>query len=279
MAKSRPWASLPAEIRLMILGGVAQQKHAGWASLASVCKEWQSVLAKENFRRLKLQPSCLEDFEHLIIRQRHLIRYIQLEIELPKYSCQHCQRDGSMRGIDQENQSISHGIWKLLWILKAWESARQRDPAKNGLPNGVTLELNAYSPSDAEHWFKNYHFTDGSNDDNCKADDPVHGWINGQRVVPPPATAIPRLFPMIHLPYEKVLAPQVGSITRLIIRRRLRRSFYPGALLYVLKRLNAVEHLVYEPWRQWENHFRDMHDRRKQAPQLWPLPFLHSFDS
>lgn len=28
MAKSRPWASLPTEIRVMILEAIAQQKHA-----------------------------------------------------------------------------------------------------------------------------------------------------------------------------------------------------------------------------------------------------------
>ncbi|KAK4153544.1 hypothetical protein C8A00DRAFT_43548 [Chaetomidium leptoderma] len=263
MAKSRPWASLPAEIRLKILEEIAQQKHAGWASLASVCKEWQFVIAKENFRQLKLRPSCLDDFERLIVRQRHLIRHIQLEIELPRYSCQHCKRHASMRSIDQENLFISRGIWKLFQILGTWESARHRHTAHNGLTNGLTLELNAYSPSDTEHWFKNYHFTsdaDGNNDDNRKSDDPVHGWINGQQVVTPPATAIPRLFSMINLPFGKEV-PQIGSITRLIIRRQLRRSFHPISLFCILRKLDALEHLVYEPWRQWENGLREMQDR------------------
>ena len=273
MAKYLPWASLSAEIRLMILDEVAQQKHAGWASLASVCKEWQFVIGTENFRQLKLRPSCLDDFARLIVQQGHLLRHIVLEIELPRYSCQHCKRDASKRTIDQENVFISRGIWKLFRILSTWESAN------NGLRNGLTLELNAYSPSDTEHWFKNYHFTSGShahahgnNDDNCKWDDPVHGWINGQQVVPPPATAIPRLFSLIHLVFQEDV-PQVGSITRLIIRRYLRRSFYPGSLFYVLKKLKALEHLVYEPWRQWENGSRKRQDRCKQGA------FLHSFDS
>ncbi|KAH6838652.1 hypothetical protein B0I37DRAFT_242410 [Chaetomium sp. MPI-CAGE-AT-0009] len=259
MAKSRPWASLSAEIRIMILEEVSQQKHVGWASLASVCKEWQFVIARENFHQLKLRPSCLVDFERLIVLQRHLIRYIQLEIELPRYSCRQCKTNPSMRTIDQESLSVSRGIWKLLRILSTWE----RHTATNGVLNGITLELSAYSPSDREHWFKNYHFTsdaDGDNDDNCKWDDPVHGWINGQQVVPPPATAIPRLFSMIHLAFQEDI-PQVGIITRLTIRRRLRRSFDPGSLLYLLKKLNSVEHLVYEPWRQWENRLREMHDR------------------
>ncbi|KAK4129782.1 hypothetical protein N657DRAFT_687040 [Parathielavia appendiculata] len=50
MTKSRPWASLSPEIRHKILKEVAQQKRAGRASLASVKKEWQLVIAKEDFR-------------------------------------------------------------------------------------------------------------------------------------------------------------------------------------------------------------------------------------
>ena len=116
-----PLGSLSAEIRLMILEEVAQQKHAGWASLASVCKEWQFVLAKANFCRLKLRPSCLDDFERLIVRQRHLVRHIQLEIDLPRYSCRDCNRYASNREMDQENLTISRGIWRLLRILGSSE--------------------------------------------------------------------------------------------------------------------------------------------------------------
>ena len=87
-----PWRSLPAEIRLTILETIAQQKHRGWASLASVCKDWQHVIEKQNFRLLKLQVSCLDGFERLVIRQRHLVQNIQLNIELPRYSCHCCTR-------------------------------------------------------------------------------------------------------------------------------------------------------------------------------------------
>ena len=37
------WTTLPAEIRLLILEAITQQKHPGWASSAAVCKEWQFV--------------------------------------------------------------------------------------------------------------------------------------------------------------------------------------------------------------------------------------------
>jgi hypothetical protein len=53
------WMLLPAEIRVMILEAVIHQRRRGWASLASVCKEWQFYIEKKNFYRLKLQVSCL----------------------------------------------------------------------------------------------------------------------------------------------------------------------------------------------------------------------------
>jgi hypothetical protein len=265
----------------MILEAVAQQRHAGWASLASVCKEWQSVIAKENFRQLKLGLSCLKEFERLIVRQRHLIRYIQLEIKLSKYSCRDCKSNASRSSITRDSFSLNRGIWKLLQILGTWESAQQRHTANIGLPNDITLELNAYSPSDTEHWFKNYHFTSNADrhiDDNYKTDDPGHGWINGQQVGPPPATAIPRLFSNIHLGGQQDV-PQVGSITRLIVRRSLRRSL-GGSLFFLLAKLRAVEHLVYEPWRPLERWSRMISDGCKRA-LCSPLPSStrDSFDS
>lgn len=82
----------------------------------------------------------------------------------------------------------------------------------------------------------------------------------GQQVFPPPAVAIRRLFSRINLDFPGKDFPQVGSITRLIIRRRMRRSFFPVTLNDVLDKLNAVEQLVYEPWRQWDNRSRKFHD-------------------
>jgi hypothetical protein len=179
----------------------------------------------------------------------------------------------------QENASVNDGIWKLLRILGTWETARQQHTANTSLPNGVTLEINAYSPSDTEHWFKNFYFTstsDANIEDNCKTDDPGHGWINGQQVFPPPADAIPRLFSNICFSFPEKIPP-VSSITSLIIRRRLRRSLFPGSLGFLLKQLNAVEHLVYEPWRQWENRSTERHDRCKWTTVS--LSSHHSLDS
>ncbi|RSM07412.1 hypothetical protein CEP52_005245 [Fusarium oligoseptatum] len=137
---------LPLEIRLMILETIVQQRYPGWASFASVCKEWQHFIEKRNFCRLKLSVSCLDDFQHLVVRQRDLVQHIFLDIELPMYACQQCR--GNRRPPNRRppiGYFISQGIRKLFCILDTWKTT-----------NGLTLELGAHSLSDSMHWFRNY---------------------------------------------------------------------------------------------------------------------------
>ncbi len=102
----------------------------------------------------------------------------------------------------------------------------------------------------------------------------------------PPAEAILRLFSWISLECLDDISP-VGNVTRLIIRRQLRRRFPPGFFLRLLHKLPALEHLVYEPWRPWQDRAKDLQDGCKQAlynpsvapftrsiPNLWLLGFL-----
>ncbi|KAM0426055.1 hypothetical protein ACHAPT_008686 [Fusarium lateritium] len=192
------WIYLPAEIRFMILDAITTQKHPGWASFSAVSKEWQLFIAKRNLCRLKLQVSCLDDLGRLIIRQRGFVEHIWLDIELPEYSCRCCKRQESCSGVQRNHSTISGGIWKLFQALSTWKTAK-----------GLTLELNAHSPSDSEHWFKNCHVAPYDEDAapvqdiDCSWHDPQHGWINGQQVKGPPQNAILRFygasFALIHL--------------------------------------------------------------------------------
>jgi hypothetical protein len=260
------WLSLPPEIRLMILEAIAEQRHPGWASLASVCKEWQLVLEKRNFQRLKLQVSCLDDFERLVVRQRELVRHIQFDVELQKYTCRSCKWDESNSWSRRNSSIFNNGISKLFRILSTW-----------GLQHDLTLELNAHSPSDSEHWFKKYYFAsdDEGSDGGVSAretdpgrnwHDPWHGWVNGEQVRAPPAPAIMRLFERID-PYFHPELPRINAVTCLIIRRQLRRRLFPLTLELILSKLDYLEHLVYEPWRQWEGGWVVLHDKRR-----YPVP-------
>lgn len=249
------WAALPPEIRLMILDVISTQKSPGWASLASVCKEWQYVFEKENFHRLTLQLSCLDEFEQVAIRQRKLIRHVQFNIELRRYTCRCCEWPESLSWFSSNNKIIKDGIFKLLSILSAWEPT-----------NTLALELNAYSPSDSEHWFKDSYFVSNDEGENEIGSispgwhDPKHGWVNGQRVSLPPDSAIIRLFSMITLTSPEEL-PANNVVTCFILRRQLRRWFQPEILWLIWSKFRRLDSIIYEPWRVWDNWFGSMVDQ------------------
>ncbi|KAI1382464.1 hypothetical protein F4677DRAFT_452156 [Hypoxylon crocopeplum] len=258
-SKALIWTAFPAEIRLMILATIANQKYPGWASLASVCREWQHVLEKANFYKIKLRVSCLNDFEYIASPQkRGIIHHICLNVELPRYASTCCskRRSPSVR----ISPIVSDGIWKLFSILGTW-----------GPANNLALEINVYSPSDCEHSFRNLNLSsdDIEHDEDAMPDawrtripfhDPQHGWMHGQRVKAPPRSAMLRLFRPIQLVFREML-PRVKAVTCLIIRRQLRRCISPSGLGLLLSRFDRLEHISYEPWAPYEAADREFHDR------------------
>lgn len=244
-----PWDYLPAEIRIRILEKVANQKHPGWASLASVCREWQCVLEKINFHKISLQVSCLDDFALLSPQKRELIRHIYFRVELPRYTYRCCSKHRSH--LNDVGPLVTNAISKLFSILSIWESA-----------GNLALELNAYSPSDCEHWFKNIHLSTDNVDHEGDATptagtgtlgtDSKHGWIKGKQLYPPQRQAIQRLFKPIRLKLQES-SPQVKAVTHLIIRRQLRRCISLKSFDCMFRKLNHLEQISYEPWKPGDN--------------------------
>ncbi|KAH8711816.1 hypothetical protein GQ44DRAFT_661502 [Phaeosphaeriaceae sp. PMI808] len=237
-----PWLSLPADIRLLIFDEISDQKHRGWAQCAAVCKEWQAILEPKNFSQLALQPSCLDELETFVIRQRPLVRYICFNIDLPHYTCRDCE------GISNKSSRIStifrSAILRLFSILSTWQ------------PTGrLTLELNASSPSDSQHWFKNYSFGPGHEDTRdwtqqekaIRWHDPKHGWVNGQQVKTPSRWAIWHIFSTLYFSVPQTL-PVVYAITDFCIRRQLRRRLCSSVLKALWEKLPRLESIVYELW-------------------------------
>lgn len=252
------WTSLPAEIRLMILSTVAYRKHPGWALLASVCREWQYVLEKVNFYKIKLGLSCLDDVEYFISPQkREMIHHICLEIELPRYTSTCCSKKRTPSA--KISSIVSAGIWKLFSILSTWKRASHS-----------ALEINVYSPSDCEHWFPNLGLStdDVEQDGHAMSDvrkattpyhDPQHGWMHGQRVKAPPTSAVLRLFRPVELVFHETL-PRVEAVTCHILRRQLRRCISPSGLGLLLGGLDSLEDMFYEPWAPYGAFDRVYHD-------------------
>ena len=255
---------LPTELQLMILEAITQQTCSDWAFAAAVCKEWQHFIEKRRFHRLKLKVPGLDNLERLSIRQRSLVRYISLDIELPTYTCRSCKRTESESWNLSNSSLISKGIWKLFRILSNWKPA-----------DGLTLELNAFSPSDSDHWFKRYHFVsdpEGGQGNDSEWHDERHGWIDGRQVETPPPSAILRLFEMILLHFPKEL-PRVNAVTCFVIRRQLRRWFLPQSFSVILEKLCCLEQLIYEPWRAWDGNWAELRDRRKSRYHITPSTF------
>ncbi|KAK5998763.1 hypothetical protein PT974_01145 [Cladobotryum mycophilum] len=251
------WNYMPLEVRLMILEAIAYQKNPGWASLASVCREWQAVLEKANFHKLKLRVPCLDDFESMVPpHKRGLVSHLWLDIELPRYTSACCSKKVSP---PVKNSSfVSDAIWELFSILSTWKPA-----------NNLTLELNVLSPSDSEHWFKNSYFSSDHVEDDedtinsaretgIPLHDPQHGWVHGQQVTAPPRSAMQRLSRPIHLTFREML-PQVDAVTCLLIRRQLRRCISPFGFGLLLSKFDRLEHISYEPWAPYEKIDTEFH--------------------
>ncbi|KAK4193354.1 hypothetical protein QBC35DRAFT_519484 [Podospora australis] len=223
ISRSLSWMSLPPEIRLMILEAIAQQKHPGWASFVSVCKEWQLLIENQNFRRLKLQAPCLEDLESIFRqsrRRRRLIQHIWLDVELPEYS---------------------------------WRSCKEIESYSWSRPNSKHWFKNFYFNSDNED-------IEGA-DLNCSSwHDTQHGWVDGQQITTPPCSAVLRLFGDVDL-WSKEDLPRVETVTTFAVRRQLRRRLPPYALWFLLRNLSGLERIIYEPWRRWERGWRVVNDR------------------
>ncbi|KAF5614933.1 uncharacterized protein FTJAE_13543 [Fusarium tjaetaba] len=245
------WSYLPQEIRLNILNTIVDQRNPRWSALASVSKEWQIVIGTRNMAKLSLRPSCLEDFEQAVVRQRDLVRHIYLNVDLAEYECSSCEDEYDINIPWENNRLMNNAVSKLLMILSTWNTA---------LP--LTLELNASSASDSKHWFKNFRFNDEHDAPYARDPvipmqatqsdwhDPKHGWENGVQTKLPPSTANERLFGPIDTRYAPNLRriPEVNAVTRFMIRRQFRHSFEPWELEYILSRFSRLTDFIYEPW-------------------------------
>ncbi|KAI1322583.1 hypothetical protein F5Y16DRAFT_413163 [Xylariaceae sp. FL0255] len=162
------WPFLAAELRLQILEAIVEQKHRSWASLASVCKEWQYLIGNTS--------------------------------------------NDSKSGHRSAYQVTFQESFLLLFaILSTWEPTHQ-----------LTLEVDAESPSDKEHFFEEW------------------------------STLYRDLMPLFaefspHLKFAEL--PSIHVVRCLLVRRQVRRRFGPGDLEGIIEKLEGLEHYIFEPWR------------------------------
>ncbi|KAF3808994.1 hypothetical protein GCG54_00011186, partial [Colletotrichum gloeosporioides] len=273
------WPSLPFEIRQAILELVIshqkpkrdlgeQPDGRGTAIFATVSTEWQSFFEAKHFGMLLLTQQCLSDFKKIIQgRRRKLVNHVWLRIELNPYDCRSCWlMEDPLDEIS--NRAIFTDALKVLFgCLSTWDYSSDRSD------RGLTLELSAYSPTDTEHFFKEYDFTHNPYSDppgnfqatladrtHPKFHDLNHLWESGRRVnddqrLSPNCLRIHGLKGLCIVPsnYDdsppfsaKKWLPEVGVVTKLLIRRQNYRLIHSDGLGQILERLKGLQDVVCE---------------------------------
>ncbi|KAG5761559.1 hypothetical protein H9Q72_010330 [Fusarium xylarioides] len=124
-------------------------------------------------------------------------------------------------------------IVRLFSILAKWKGS-------------LTLEFNAYSPSDSKHWFPNCYF--GAPDEDKFECQPIQRAEPAHHiVVAPPDNALRRAFEIGGPLFGDELVP-VQMVRKFILRRQCRRQFGAEMLLQILPKFPRLEEIIYEPW-------------------------------
>ncbi|WAO87266.1 Hypothetical protein NCS54_00457100 [Fusarium falciforme] len=136
----------------------------------------------------------------------------------------------SLTSVYANDKIMATATTRLFFILTNWKQNR----------GGLTLELNAYSPSDSQHWFKGCYFgAPGEAEPEVLGSEcvplrgllssaihyPYHGWWHGA----PTDDALRRPFGPAILKFQEEL-PSVQAVTKFLLRRQCRRQLDPSAL-------------------------------------------------
>ncbi|KAH9215894.1 hypothetical protein DL95DRAFT_445690 [Leptodontidium sp. 2 PMI_412] len=258
------WHRFPQEIRLTIFEFLLQD-GCSLAAFATVSQEWQTIIERYTFSRIKLTSSRVPYFASIVHRNRHLVRYIWLCLELQEYNCTRCEpQDPELWGLSHEdNVLIATALQDLFSALSVWEPA----------DSSLLLDISVYSPSDSEHCFKYLTFEPDDASDMrwqnqsakqsmlVNVTDHDHGWVDGIRNSIPAYLAIDKLFGEImgEGPFDDEeeegewwqQLPLVPAITGVLLRQQTRRRWKPAALAHMFSRLPGLQEIHYEPWREW----------------------------
>ncbi|OJJ73911.1 hypothetical protein ASPBRDRAFT_29077 [Aspergillus brasiliensis CBS 101740] len=257
-ANKTSWHYLPAEIRLLVLEALVQD-DCSLAGFATVSREWQTVIEKQNFARIKLTPSRLADFGSILHRNRAFVRYIWLCVKLEEYDCTLCvPRSMESTGIrNADNALVFTTLLDLFSILSAWE--------RNG---SLLLDISIHSASGSEHWFK--YLTFGSDIPSDKSDRnvcggrsilaklhyPQHEGIAGGRDCTLPGACFDKIFKEIMeeglFDDDEKESHSVPVVTGMLLRQQIRPRRRPTVLTEMFARLPAIQEIFYEPWREWD---------------------------
>lgn len=287
----RRWDSLPKEIRLTILETLLED-GCSLASLATVSREWQTIIEKHNFARIKVTLSRLPKFGSMVHRNRALVRYIWFHMEFGEYGCMDCESIDNVRG---RGTTVCNCVFHDLFsVLSTWE------------PHGtLVLDIGFHSPSDPEHWFPGLtYLPDIPSTEECERafygknkpkvaapKDNKHRWVDGS----PPYLALHRITENIqigaltkdkgrcqlgdlYLPWS-ARVPAAPAVTGILLRQQNHRQLDPYEVKRMFELCTGLQEVYYEPWRQWDGPRQLKMDVGKTYYDfpLLPFPFPRTF--
>lgn len=243
----------------MILHMLAGMKFNGWSTMASVCREWYSILGKRNLSHIRVSQNNLSEFRQLQLGLP-FVEHVNLCVDLePNFSCMVCPH-WKTPAEDRVGRLIqfTHALNWVICIMGHWK--HDMGP--------LTLELNAYAASATKHLFQNYRFDDDFDKDiSCdewaltggpakERDDPHHGFIGGQHLWVPPYFLMQDQFHPLPVEICRNLLP-VPTVTRLMIRRQFRHHIPPSNMHLLISKFPCLKELVYEHWCPEYTEFRE----------------------
>ncbi|KAL3419964.1 hypothetical protein PVAG01_08463 [Phlyctema vagabunda] len=159
------------------------QDGCSLAGFATVSREWQTIIERHNFSRIKVTSSRAADFGSMVHRNRSFVRYIWFCVELDEYDCTTGKPDRELPAPSKaSNAFVTTAFLDLFSALSVWEPG-----------SSLLLDISFSFPSDPEHRFKYLTFepdnaSDMSGRDQqaeqsilVKAGDQHHGWNPGSR--------------------------------------------------------------------------------------------------
>ncbi|KAK2771806.1 hypothetical protein CKAH01_14229 [Colletotrichum kahawae] len=193
-------------------------------------------------------PSRLAGFGVLgNCHRRRLLKNLTLEIMLRKYNCLVCGRPESDLEIENSNIRFTIVMKLLFHALKDWNDDIACDYR-------LSLEIRAGSPSDYHH-----SFPDVEHDAHYLRNDHIQqaGGMMASVMTNPAAAMC--LFENPNGEKERVVGnlldlvqmdmklPKLPFIHQLVVNRSTTRTFTAKAIKKILKRLNGLERVIYEP--------------------------------
>lgn len=284
------WDRWPRAVRLVFLEALLEDGYR-LAEFATVSREWQNVIEQHNFARIKLTPPRLADFGSMVRRNRSLVNYIWLCVELEPYS--------SLEAYSGDSQFISQGdlslvaktIRSLFTELSGW-----------GPSGELLLDISIHSPSDSDYLLKYLTFVPDTPSNEClglgdwnhinTAGQNWNNWSAAGNADKPIRKTLNSIYLDDSSPDDDILdrefdwwdrLPDVPAVTGLLLRQQTRRRWFSSTLEEMLYHFPRLQEVFYEPWRLPDRDSQVEADKGKSALvtclQLFSLEFESSNDS